>query len=784
MPTYLPRRRTRSVGLLVALAMVGGLLVITPTPTKAADPTPDYLPTFDACPEDVIPDADFSDVSSRHDNVRDIDCIAYYGITRGTGDNRYSPDAPVIREHMALFLIRMARRVGIDVPVPGTGAFRDIGHLSDESQDNINQLAQLGITVGKGDNRYAPADRVSRGEMALFLTRLMDLMDVPEHRGEVFGYLPADVDDRALDDADVDAPYTDMRERTVAEFDAVEQLYELGVASGVSSRAYGPARDMSRAHMAEFMAAILDHSNLRPQGVTVQLTPSLGWESYSITAMISARADDFRPLDNERVDWFYTDDPDGGLQSNGECDQDALIEGDCVWDDDRDDITDDDGNYYEDIRAVSGEVLTFYAWMGNRDGDEFDEDTGDYGRAEAISDKGPERFVITHNIPENAGRFEDSGSDLNEAYLVDRDVQRSIRLTIQLEDEDGGALERADLEITVGTEEFGGQVGTDEDANKITEVTWAQSGRSDQDEETILTNQRGEATFQLNRPSSEGASRVTFTHPDVGEDGTFAVLWSRDNPVVFSAKPSFDLYQNRRSTKISFGVDYDLYDQYGSRLNRRNNNVGRDTGNVLKSKLSYSVYPVPKTTGTVGSEVSSEALDMTISSSGRISYNLDTSDSDDLNGFDYSSDDDYFVVITPAIETQTSNLDDTVLAKYAKPVVVWIVREADDEDDIDIYSSDYRSALDLSTPLGSLDDSSTAISAFTEISVDTGRDEFRTFFTIWEYDSNDDFFDGDDNKLTITQFENLLSGGVEVNDLEIRLYSSNSARLSYFIVTP
>ncbi len=781
MPTYLPRRLTRSVGLLVTLVMVAGLLVITPTPTKAADPTPDYLPTFDACPEDVIPDADFSDVSSRHDNVRDIDCIAYYGITRGTGNNRYSPDDPVIREHMALFLIRMAKLVGIDVPAPGTGAFRDIGHLSDESQDNINQLAQLGITVGKGDNRYAPADRVSRGEMALFLTRLMDLMDVPEHRSEVFGYLPADVDDRALEDADVDAPYTDMRERTVAEFDAVEQLYELGVASGVSSRAYGPARDMSRAHMAEFMAAILDHSNLRPQGVTVQLTPSLGWEDYNITAMISARSDDFRPLDNERVDWFYTDDPDGGLQSNGECDQDALIEGDCVWDDDRDDITDDDGNYYEDVRAVSGEVLTFYAWMGDRDGDEFDEDTGDYGRAEAISDKGPERFEITANIPEHAAIFELDNDPLDGAYLVDRDVQRSISLTIQLEDGDGRVLEREGLEIAVEIEEFGGGVGTDEDTSMFTEVTWSQSGRSDQDEETILTNQRGEATLQLNRPSSEGASLVTLTHPDVGEDGTFAVLWSRDNPVVFSAKPSFDLHQNRRSTKISFGVTYDLYDQYGNRLNRRNSNVGRDADSVLGRTLSYSVYPVTKSSGTVGSDAGPvEDKAMQISSSGRIIYDLDTSD--DLDNFTPASTDDYFVVITPAIETQDSSNDP--VAKYAKPVVVWIVREADDEDDIDIYSPDYRSALDLSTSLDSLDDTSTAISAFTEISVDTGRDEFRTFFTIWEYDSNDDFFDGDDNELTITQFENLLRGGVEVDDLEIRLYSSNSSRLSYFIVTP
>ena len=312
-------------------------------------------------------------------------------------------------------------------------------------------------------------------------------------------------------------------------------------------------------------------------------------------------------------------------------------------------------------------------------------------------------------------------------------------------------------------------------------MAWtSQTSRSNQDEETILTNQRGEATLQLNRPSSEGASLVTLTHPDVGEDGTFAVLWSRDNPVVFSAKPSFDLYQNRRSTKISFGVDYDLYDQYGNRLNRRNSNVGRESGSALVSTLSYSVSSVANDAGTVGDAGSAEDKVMQISSSGRISYDLDTSD--DLDNFTPASTDDYFVVITPAIETKT---DGTVDASYAKPVVVWIVQEADSEDDKDIYNSVYQAALDNGLDINSVTGlTATAKEEFQEISVDTGRDEFRTFFTIWEYDSNDDYFDGDDNELTITRFENLLQGGIEVDDLEIRLYSSNSARLSYFIVTP
>ena len=33
--------------------------------------------------------ADFEDVPANHANAGDIDCIAYYGITKGTGDGQY-----------------------------------------------------------------------------------------------------------------------------------------------------------------------------------------------------------------------------------------------------------------------------------------------------------------------------------------------------------------------------------------------------------------------------------------------------------------------------------------------------------------------------------------------------------------------------------------------------------------------------------------------------------------------------------------------------------------------
>ena len=77
-----------------------------------------------------------------------IDCLAYYGITRGTAPNIFTPDSPVTRWQLALFLVRAAPLAGISLSPPVDHGFQDIGGLGSTAQDAINQLASLGITRG------------------------------------------------------------------------------------------------------------------------------------------------------------------------------------------------------------------------------------------------------------------------------------------------------------------------------------------------------------------------------------------------------------------------------------------------------------------------------------------------------------------------------------------------------------------------------------------------------------------------------------------------------------
>ena len=362
--------------------------MLVAVPAVAADPEPDFEASFDACAD--APAGDFDDVPSAHSNAGDIDCIAYFGITKGTSATTYSPLMSVTREHMALFLTRLAGLVGIEVSDdPDDPEFTDTGDLSEESQTAIAQLADLGITDGTGDGTtYSPSEDVTRGQMALFISRLMNQM-TPMADGAIglstttqYGYTPSDVADNDMD-ADIGSSFTDLGRATKDEYDAITQLYELGVASGISATAYSPGADITRAAMAGFMGAVLDHSNARAAGLSIQATPSTGWGETAVTVIASMRSDSFGAVEDQAIDIFTSTAGDKALRKDGTCNfgqnpddvlgGDLVSDGDCVWDD-NDDATDVDGNLIMEYDVGPGSTMTFYSWIGSEDGDKFDSD--------------------------------------------------------------------------------------------------------------------------------------------------------------------------------------------------------------------------------------------------------------------------------------------------------------------------------------------------------------------------------------------------------------------------
>jgi hypothetical protein len=183
-----------------------------------------------------VPAAGFTDVVASSVHLLDIDCVAHVGVTTGIGNGLYDPTGTVTRWQMALFLTRTAPLLGIDIPVSQPG-FTDLAGLSSEAVAAIGSLQALGVTSGTTATTYSPAAPVTRGQMALFLTRLHALgYEMPPGAPQGF---------------------TDITDLPPATILAINQLAELGVTAGTTPTTYSPANDVLREQMASFLARLI-----------------------------------------------------------------------------------------------------------------------------------------------------------------------------------------------------------------------------------------------------------------------------------------------------------------------------------------------------------------------------------------------------------------------------------------------------------------------------------------------------------------------------------------------
>ena len=117
----------------------------------------------------------FADVDAGEWWVPHVDRLAELGITAGcaTGPLRFCPSETVTRDQMASFLVR-AFGLG-EGPSSGFVDIEDNVHAS-----NIDVLAAVGVTAGCSTSpaRYCPRRETTRGQMATFLSRALQLGSV------------------------------------------------------------------------------------------------------------------------------------------------------------------------------------------------------------------------------------------------------------------------------------------------------------------------------------------------------------------------------------------------------------------------------------------------------------------------------------------------------------------------------------------------------------------------------------------------------------------------------
>lgn len=195
-------------------------------------PTPTVLPTDRSCPDGRVPEDGFVDFPQGATHEAAVDCITWWGVTlgangrynplggvtrgqmasflsrailnsggtlpagtnafhdddgsvhqeainrlaaaglvQGVGGGRFAPDAPVSREQMATFLVRVLRhRTGAEAPSGQDWFFDD---ETSAHQANINAAATAGLASGNGLGAYSPQATVRRDQMGTFLARLL-----------------------------------------------------------------------------------------------------------------------------------------------------------------------------------------------------------------------------------------------------------------------------------------------------------------------------------------------------------------------------------------------------------------------------------------------------------------------------------------------------------------------------------------------------------------------------------------------------------------------------------
>ena len=169
---HLAKNRRSSWAILAAGALVASVLATGAGPAVAVTDRAEHTTRLSACVGDAAADHMFVDVSPGHVFRDAINCVAYYGITQGTGDgSTYSPSQDVTRAEMAVFIARAAEAAGVDLGGAGNARFNDIDDTWQEARDAINQVATTGVIPSGG--AFRPDDAITRAEMATFLVGLL-----------------------------------------------------------------------------------------------------------------------------------------------------------------------------------------------------------------------------------------------------------------------------------------------------------------------------------------------------------------------------------------------------------------------------------------------------------------------------------------------------------------------------------------------------------------------------------------------------------------------------------
>lgn len=216
----------------------------------------------------------FTDVTPNAYYFDPINTLQAMGVPVGTATspNRYFPDAPMSRAHMAVYMVRAI--FGGD-----NFTFRNQAYFTDVAFDHpqykwIQKLRELGLTSGCTATTYCPNDTVTRGQMAKFLITM-------RYGTNYTAGIPTVP---YFNDVTVQHPF----------FSYIQELRQVAITTGTSSTPplYSPEDPVTRGQMATFILRNINH-NFLPAGTPYLSEVSVVGDGASRTLLITGQNTNF-----------------------------------------------------------------------------------------------------------------------------------------------------------------------------------------------------------------------------------------------------------------------------------------------------------------------------------------------------------------------------------------------------------------------------------------------------------------------------------------------------------